>query len=34
MDDFILINNSINTFIKNKVQEGNIKGAVLGVSWE
>ena len=32
MDDFTLINNSINNFIKNKVQEADVGGVVLGLS--
>lgn len=32
MNDFTLINNSISTFIKNKVQEANVGGVVLGIS--
>ena len=32
MDDFTLINNSIDIFIKNKVQEGNANGVILGLS--
>ena len=32
MDDFNLINNSINAFIKNQVQIGNVNGVVLGLS--
>lgn len=32
MDNFNLINNSINAFIKNLVQAGNVNGVVLGLS--
>lgn len=32
MDDFTLINNSINNFIENQVQSGNVKGVVIGLS--
>ena len=32
MQDFHLINNSINTFIKNNVQIGNFNGVILGLS--
>ena len=32
MDNFTLINNSINTFIKNQIRIGNAKGAILGLS--
>ncbi len=32
MDNFTLINNSIDIFIKNKVQEGNASGVILGLS--
>ncbi len=32
MDNFTLINNSIDNFIKNKVQEGNVTGGILGLS--
>jgi NAD+ synthase len=32
MKDFTLINNFINTFIKKNVLDGNLKGAVIGVS--
>src|SRR5919112_1321162 len=32
MDDFTLINTSINNFIKNQVKIGNVKGVVIGMS--
>jgi NAD+ synthase len=32
MEDFTLINNFINTFIKKNVLDGNLKGAVIGIS--
>src|ERR687889_273392 len=32
MDNFNLINNSINAFIKNLVQKANVNGVVLGLS--
>lgn len=32
MDNFTLINNSINTFIKNHFKVGNARGAILGLS--
>jgi NAD+ synthase len=32
MDDFTLINNSINNFIEKQVQTGNVKGVVIGMS--
>ncbi len=32
MDDFALINTSINNFIENHVQSGNVKGVVIGLS--
>src|SRR6476620_629591 len=32
MQDFHLINNSINTFIKKNVQIGNFNGVILGLS--
>ncbi len=32
MDNYTLINNTINAFIKNQVKIGNVKGVVLGLS--
>lgn len=32
MDDFTLIDNSINFFIENQVRTGNVKGVVIGLS--
>ncbi len=32
MDDFSLINNSINTFIQSQIRIGKVKGAILGLS--
>ena len=32
MDDFTLIDKSINFFIENQVRTGNVKGVVIGLS--